>query len=175
MRSVQMLTLTAALLVAVACNDDPLKSKTPGEPPAPAQGAQAFVQVDNVDAQPGERINVYVRVQLGTETQAKVGSYTGKLTFNAEALSWVSDQQINDGLRVINPAGSERGEIRFAGASANGFNDLGLYHGVFEVKKRDYMNQLAVQMDELSAAVTLRDLKPQLQVTPQIFLRADGQ
>ncbi|MBI4502690.1 MAG: hypothetical protein HY700_16210 [Gemmatimonadetes bacterium] len=174
MKSVHtFLLLAAGLAASTACNDDALKSKTPGEPPPLTQGVQAFVQVDNDQAQPGERINVYVRVQTGTESQAKVGSYTGRLKFDPELLSWVSDAQIDDGLRVVNPNGSANGEIRFAGASAAGFNDLQLYHGVFEVKKAGYTSQLGLQMEELSAAVSLGDLKPQLQVTPQVFLRVD--
>jgi hypothetical protein len=167
--------LATLLLATIACNDDALKSKIPAEPQPPAQGAQAFVQVDNDKAQPGDRISVFVRVQLGTENQAKVGSYTGRLKFDPSALAWVNDQQIDDGLRVTNPNGASTGEIRFAGASAAGFNDLSLYRGTFEVKKTGYVGNLAIQMDELSAAKTLGDMKPELRVTPQVFLRAGAQ
>lgn len=173
MKSVQMVLLTASLLALGACNDDALKSKLPPEPPAPTQGVQAFVQVDNDHAQPGDRVNVYVRAQTGTEAQTKIGSYTGRLKFDPAQLGWVSDQQINDGLRVVNPKGAPDGEIRFAGAAAAGFSDLSLYHGVFEVKKSGYMAQLALQMDELSAAGTLGNLKPTLRIAPQVFLRVD--
>ena len=167
--------LATLLLATVACNDDALKSKVPAEPQPPAQGAQAFVQVDNDKAQPGDRVSVLVRVQLGTENQAKVGSYMGRLKFDPAALAWVSDQQIDDGLRVTNPNGAATGEIRFTGASATGFNDLSLYRGTFEVKKSGYVAGLAIQMEEMSAARTLGDMKPQLRVTPQVFLRAGAQ
>ena len=173
MKSVQMVLLGASLIALAACNDDTLKSKTPPEPPAPTQGVQAFVQVDNDHAQPGDRVNVYVRAQTGTESQARIGSYTGRLKFDPALISWVSDEQINDGLRVVNPKGAPDGEIRFAGAAAAGFSDLSLYHGVFEVKKAGYMAQLALQMDELSAAGTLGNLKPALRIAPQVFLRVD--
>ena len=112
---------------------------------------------------------------MGTENQAKVGSYTGRLKFDPAALAWVSDQQIEDGLRVTNPKGAEAGEIRFAGAAPSGFNDLALYRGTFEVKKTGYVSNLVIQMDELSAAKTLGDMKAQLQIAPQVFLRAGAQ
>ena len=174
MKTVRSFTVAVLALGLAACDQEPLKSKSPGEPPPLTLGAQAFVQVDNDLAKPGERVSVYVRVQLGTENQAKVGSYTGRLKFNPEALTWISDQPINDGLRVTNPKGAETGDVRFAGASAGGFTDLALYHGVFEVRKAGYMDQLRTEMEELSAATSLGDLKPQLKLMPQIFLRTQA-
>ncbi len=175
MSSVRTITLAVLAATLAACDQEPLKSKAPGEPPPPTQGVQAFVQVDNDQAQPGERVNVYVRVQMGTENQSKLGSYTGRLRFNPDALTWVSDEPINDGLRVTNPKGAGEGDVRFAGASAGGFSDLALYHGVYTVKKAGYANDLRADMEELSAAASLGNLKPQLQVMPQIFLRTQGQ
>ena len=166
-----LFTLAMLVLAGSACNDDALKSKIPAEPQPPAQGAQAFVQVDNDHAQPGDRISVFVRVQLGTENQARIGSYTGRLTFDPAALGWVSDQQSSDGMRVVNPNGAAGGEVRFAGASAAGFNDLTLYTGTFEVKKAGYMDHLAIKMEELSAAKSLGSMRADLRVAPQVFLR----
>ena len=175
MKSVRFIPLAVLSMALGACDQEPLKSKSPAEPPPLTQGVQAFVQVDNDQAQPGDRINVYVRVQMGTESQAKLGSYTGRLRFDPAAVAWVSDQPINDGLRVTNPKGADGGDVRFAGASATGFNDLALYHGVFEVRKAGYMTDLRAEMEELSSAATLGDLKPQLKLMPQIFLRAQAQ
>jgi hypothetical protein len=172
MKSVRSFLLVFPVLALAACDQEPVKSTA--LPPPLTQGVQAFVQVDNDHANPGDRVNVYVQVQLGTETQSKIGSYTGRLTFDPEALTWVEDAQINDGLRVTNPNGAKSGEIRFAGAAASGFTNLALYRGTFEVKKAGYMSQLQLKMEELSAAKTLGNLRPQLQVTPQIFLRAQG-
>lgn len=163
-----MIGLAAAL---GACKDDPVPARSAAEPPPPTQGVQAFVQVDNDNAQPGDRVQVYVRMQVGTESQSKIGSYTGRLRFDPEVLTWVQDNQINDGLRVTNPSGAGEGDIRFAGASAAGFNDPALYQGEFEVRKAGYTNGLKLEMEELSAAATLGNLKPQLQVVPQTFLR----
>jgi hypothetical protein len=171
MKSVHAITVAALLLAALACKDDALKSKTPSEPLPSAQGAQAFLQVDNESAQPGERVNVFVRVQLGTEGDTKIGSYTGRLKFDPAFLSWASDLQINDGMRVVNPNGAGTGEIRFAGASATGFTDLALYHGVFQVKQAGYMDQIKLVMEEMSAAKTLGNMRAQLRVAPQVFLR----
>lgn len=170
MRMARWLTFGALALAVTACNDDPVNSQPPGEPPPPTQGIQAFLQVDNDHAAPGDVIHVAVKVQLGTSSDAKLGSYTGRLTFDPAALAHQTDVQINDGLRVTNPNGAPTGLVRFAGAAAGGFSDLTLYEGVFQVKRSDYLKQLALGMDELSAASTLTNLKPQLSVAPEVFL-----
>jgi hypothetical protein len=174
MRSLRLLAAATLLLSQAACDQDPTTTRTPAEPPASAQGVQAFVQVDNDHAKPGDVIHVFVKVQLGTESQAKVGSYTGRLRFDPAALVFRSENKINDGLRVSNPTGATGGDIRFAGASATGFTNLTLFDGAFEVKRTDYQQQLALELPELSSALTLTNLQPQLNVTPQIFLRVSG-
>jgi hypothetical protein len=175
MRSVHVLYLAGLSLAVVACADDPLKSGLPETPPPPAQGVQAFVQVDNSQAEPGDLIHVFVRVQLGTENSAKLGSYTGRLRFDPEALAFKGEVKINDGLRVTNPVGAGTGDLRFAGASAAGFADLTLYQAAFEVKKADYGAGLTLEMEELSAAGSLTDLKKTVEVPHQLFLRKTGQ
>lgn len=166
--------VAAGLLAVSACDDDPLASGTPEAPPPPATGVQAFVQVDDPQARPGDVVRVFVRVQFGTDTDARLGSYTGRLRFDAEAIGWTEDVAIDDGLRVTNPNGAGTGEIRFAGASAGGFADLTLYAGVFTVRKTGWLESLQLSMEELSAAETLGNLQPSLQVAPQIFLRSSG-
>jgi len=174
MRTFRILS-TAGLLAALgACEDEAFKSRPPGEPPPPVQGAQAFIQVDNDRAAPGEKVQVFVRVQLGTSNQAKIGSYTGRVFFDPQALAWARDVQVNDGMRVVNPADAGTGEVRFAGASAGGFTDLTLYQGEFEVKRADYPKALRLELTELSAAVTLGDLGKDLQKPRQIFLRTQA-
>ena len=163
------------LLALAACNDDPIASGMPDAPPPPATGVQAFLQVDNEQARPGDHVRLFVRVQFGTETAERLGSYTGRLHFDAETLGWSEDVAIDDGLRVTNPNGADGGEIRFAGASAGGFADLTLYAGVFEVRKTGWLESLRLQMEELSAAGSLGNLQPSLQVAPQVFLRSAGQ
>lgn len=175
MRSVTIVALSALAVAAVGCNDEPLKSGLPETPPPPSRGLQAFVQVDNNQAQPGDQIHVFVRVQMGTENSAKLGSFTGRLHFNPEALAYKGEVTINDGLRVTNPMGAGQGELRFAGAAAGGFADLTLYQAVFEVKSAHYADGLSLQMEELSAAGTLTDLHQTTEVPKQIFLRKTGQ
>src|SRR5262245_16278073 len=171
MKSARWIIALGALAIA-ACDDAPLKSRAPAEPPPPAQGIQEFLTVDNDQARPGDQVQVFFRVQMGTGTQSKVGSYTGRLAFDPGALAWVRDVDVNDGLRVVNPGDASKGEVRFAGASASGFSDLLLYQGVYEVKKADYLKALGFKLDEISAALTLGNLGPELKVAPQIFLQS---
>jgi len=172
MRSVRFLAFAAVLLALVGCDDDPLNSdRGPDQPPPPAEGIQAYLQVDNDQAGPGDRVHVWVNVQFASGSELRLGSYTGRITFDPESLDHQESLEINDGLRVVNPNEAPSGEIRFAGAAARGFEDLAIYHGVFEVKDTEYMRSLELQMEELSAALTLTDLEPQLQVAPQVFLR----
>ena len=162
------LRLVVLGLALTACQDQPAQSTAP-RPPL-VQGVAAFISVDNLSARPGQTVRVRVEVQVGTQQNYKLGSYTGRLRFNPARLTFRAENVINDGLRIANNAGAATGEVRFAGASATGFTNLVLYDGTFEVKSTDYAADLALQMEELSAALTLTNLAPQLQVNRQIFL-----
>jgi hypothetical protein len=169
MRSVRFLVL--GTLALAACDDDPLTSRTPGEPPPPSQGVQAFIQVDNDRAVPGDRVHVWVKVQIGGETAARLGSYTGRLRFDPASLRFTGETAIDDGMRVTNPAGAPQGDLRFAGAAPVGFTNLTLYQAEFEVTRAGYMDALRLEMEEVSAALSLTNLTPSLRVAPQVFLR----
>ncbi len=172
MRSVRLLSIAAALLMLGGCDDDPLNSNQgPDQPPPPAEGIEAYLQVSNDQARPGDRVHVWVNVQFASGSELELGSYTGRIRFDPKTLTHLESPEINDGLRVVNPGEPANGDIRFAGASAHGFEDLTIYHGIFEVTDSDYMKSLELEMEELSAALTLTDLQPQLRVTPHIFLR----
>jgi hypothetical protein len=126
--------------------------------------------VDRLDAQPGQTVRVRVEIQVGTQQNFKLGSYTGRLHFSPTALQFQQENKVSDGLRVSNPAGAPKGEIRFAGASATGFATLVLYDGTFQVKSTGYAAGLSLAMEELSAAASLANLRPSLKVNAQIFL-----
>lgn len=171
MRTASILLL--GVLVLGGCQDEPLTSDTPGEPPPPAAGLQAFIQVDNDRAQVGDQVHVWVKVQIGGETDARLGSYTGRLRYDPTALRFESETKINDGMRVTNPDGAPTGDVRFAGAAPAGFQNLTLYEATFEVVKPDYLTQLRLDMEEVTAALTLTDLTPTLRLAPQVFLRVE--
>lgn len=155
-------------LTLTACQDEPARTTGPTPPPI-QQGVQAYVTVDNMNARVGERIRVRVEVQVGSQQDFKVGSYTGRLRFNTARLAYRTENAINDGLRVANPAGAAGGELRFAGASPTGFNTLVLYDATFEVLSANYASDLVLTMEELSAARTLQNLQPQLRVQPRAY------
>ena len=170
MKSVHLLAIGSLALALTGCDDDPFESQRPDMPPPPASGVQAFLQVDNDNAAPGQKVRVYVSLQFGVDEEAKLGSYTGALLFDTQALTWSRDVTINDGLRVTNPE-SGPGEVRFAGASARGFEGNLLYEGEFLVKSANYLEGLRLEMEELTEALSLTDLQPSLDMTPRVFLR----
>ena len=156
-------------LALTACQDEPAPATGP-TPPAPQQGVQAYVTVDNLNAAVGQTVRVRVEVQVGTQQSWKVGSYTGRLHFDPARLAFRQENPINDGLRIANNNGAPQGEIRFAGASPTGFTSLVLYEGTFEVKGPNWVPALQLQMEELSAAQSLTNLQPHLTVNHQVFV-----
>ncbi len=156
-------------LALSACQDQPAQSTGPTPPPV-QQGVAAFITVDNLNAAVGQTVRVRVEVQVGSQQNYKLGSFTGRLRFNAAKLQFKAENPINDGLRVNNSTTAPTGLIRFAGASPTGFTTLVLYDGTFQVKSADYAADLVLQMEELSAALSLTNLTPQLRVNRQIFL-----
>ena len=162
LRSIAM----AVVLFGAACADEPTKPDP--LPPPVDQGVNAYIVVDNLHAAIGQTVKVSVVVRAA-DANVKVGSFTGRLHFDAAALQYKAEVPINDGLRVANPNGAGTGEIRFAGASATGFADLTLYSATFTVKQANWTGGLALQMEELSAAKSLTNLSPQLQVQRRVF------
>ncbi|MFQ6047531.1 MAG: hypothetical protein ACE5PT_14430 [Gemmatimonadales bacterium] len=171
MRSVRYIVLAATVTGLAACNDDPLRSDAPGEPTPPVTGVQAYLQVDNEGAEPGDVVRIAVKVQFGTDSEAKLGSYTGRLRFDPELLVYRDEVNLNDGLRVSNPNDADTGEIRFAGAAARGFEDLTLYAAMFRVRRTPFVDGLGFEMEEMSEALTLRNLKPDLDQAEQVFFQ----
>ena len=166
LRSIAM----AVVLVGAACADEPTRPDP--VPPPPDQGVNAYVIADNLHALPGQTVTISVIVR-SVDANVKIGSYTGRLHFSAAALQYKAETPINDGLRVANPNGAANGEIRFAGASATGFANLTLYSATFTVKASGWARDLSLQMEELSAARSLTNLTPKLQVSRTVS--ASGQ
>ena len=162
MHALRLMFLGVAL---AACQDQPAQSTGPTPPPV-QQGVSAFITVDNLHAAVGQTVRVRVEVQVGSQQNYKLGSFTGRLRFNTVQLEFKAENPVNDGLRVSNNTTATTGLIRFAGASASGFTTLVLYDGTFQVKGADYAADLALQMEELSAALSLTNLLPGALVLP---------
>ena len=164
-----MLRIALVCAALTACQDEPARTTGP-TPPITQQGVSAYITVDNLEARPGQTVRVRVEVQVGTEQNFKVGSFTGRLHFDPARLALRQENRLSDGLRISNNNGAPQGEIRFAGASPTGFQTLVLYDGTFEVKSVNYAQTLRLSMEELSAAQSLTNLQPQLRVNAQVFL-----
>jgi len=166
MNAIRLATMCLAL---AACQDE--RAPTTGPTPPPVQeGVAAYITVDNLNAAPGQTVRVRVEVQVGTQQNFKLGSYTGRLRFDPARIEFKQEHAISDGLRVANPLNAAQGEIRFAGAAATGFTQLVLYDASFQVKAAGYVQSLQLTMEELSAALSLQNLQAQLRVNPQVFL-----
>jgi Cohesin domain len=169
-----LIRMAAVAIALAACQDQPMRTTGP-TPPPPQQGVAAYVTVDRLDAPIGATVRVRVEVQAAAQQGFLLGSYTGRLHFDPAALQFQQENVINDGLRIANPANASQGEIRFAGASASGFATLVLYDGSFTVKAAGYAAGLSLIMEEMSAAKSLTNLRPQLSVSRQIFLSRVGE
>ncbi|MDH5804931.1 MAG: hypothetical protein OEZ54_07075 [Gemmatimonadota bacterium] len=172
MKSVHFITVAALVLGVQAC-DEGVTPERPDFPAPPSQGVQAFIQVSQDNAQPGQKIDIYVRVQFGPKAEGLLGSYTGALNYDPDRIEWIEDVQINDGLRVTNPQFAP-GTIMFAGASARGFEQSILYRGSFRVKEVDFLQGLVLDIQELTEAETLTDLNDQLELEDDVFLNTVG-
>jgi hypothetical protein len=159
---------TLVCLALTACQDE--APATGPTAPVPQTGVTAYVTVDNLSARVGQTVRVRVEVQVGTQQNYKVGSYTGRLRFDSGRLMFRAENPISDGLRVANNTAAAGGEVRFAGANPNGFETLVLYDATFEVKAANYAASLQLAMEELSAARSLTNLQPHLTVNRQVFL-----
>jgi hypothetical protein len=166
-----VLRLAFISLAVAACQDQPIPVTAPLPPPV-QNGVAAYVTVDNLTASRGQAVRVRVEVQVGTQQTFKLGSYTGRLHFNPALLAFKNENAISDGLRVANPLNAASGEIRFAGASAMGFTTQRRYDETFDVKNPNDTPDLVRQMEELSAATSLTNLRTQLRVNRQVFLSA---
>src|SRR5512146_1579401 len=114
--------IALASVMLAACQDAP--ARTILTPPPPTQGITAYVTVDNPNAAVGSTVRVRVEVQVGTDQNVKIGSYTGRLHFDPAKLAFRTENSITDGLRVANATGAPQGEIRFAGANPSGFTTM---------------------------------------------------
>ena len=162
-----VLRIALVSLTLTACQDEPPVTGT--TPPPVQAGVAAFVSVDNPNARVGEVVRVRVEVRVSAQDSFRVGSYTGRLRFDPAQLRFRSENPISDGMRVANANGAAQGLIRFAGASPSGLTTLVLYDGAFEVRAAGFAPTLQLQMEELSAALSLMNLAPRLTVNRQVF------
>lgn len=169
----RILGTALVLALVTGCDDELTKFGETAAPPVPTQGVQAFIQVDNDQAGPGQEVRLWVQAQVGSDLEAALASYTGRLHFDPEALTLTRDIQIDDGLRVINSKGAGLGEIRFAGAQAGGLEVLTLYEGVFTVREAGFASTLQLEMEEMSGA-DLTDYDEVMEVEETVYVRRAG-
>jgi len=93
----------------------------PGARPEPAALPAAYqLRVAASDTAPKAGDTVHVRVTFSATHLVTIGSFTGRVDFDATALRFVREETLTDGVNRISNPGD--GDVRFAGISAKGFN-----------------------------------------------------
>lgn len=144
---------TLALVGAVvACGEDaPTQSPSaPGEPSEPTTvGSDMSVSllVDDTDAEPGDTVLVAAEVREGAD--ATPTGFVASLGYDAGSLAPAGQPAVEgDGMRVVNLEAGD-GEVRAAGAAADGFSTPTLFAVEMEVRGDGYVEGLDLRMEEL--------------------------
>lgn len=131
------LALAIAACLAAACTEP----KPPAQAPAPMP-LEARLDISDSSAAPGK--TVFVTVQASDK---KVASMTGRIVYDSTALSFVSEEALQDGAtRVLNPA---TGALRFATILPGGFDDGRVYVLRFTPLKANGLSSLRLVVDEI--------------------------
>jgi hypothetical protein len=91
-------------------------------------------------------------------TVGRIGSFTGQITYDSTALTFVAEVSINDGaLRALNPS---TGLVRIAGASVQGLNPSQLISLRFRIRDPSALARIQFDLEELheSSAANLKKL-----------------
>ena len=98
-----------------------------------------------------------------TATQGKVGSFTARIRYDAAALRFDGAIPMDDAaMRALNPM---PGQLRLAGAAANGFSNGRLASYRFVALRANGAETLSLVVDEMHL-ITHFDAKPTLTIMP---------
>lgn len=132
--------LIAAGVLIAACAESTRERATGPEPVL-----DAYLQVPDTLPQVGAKLVVMIRIS-GTRAN-KLGSFTGRLTYDTTALTFVRETELADGgTRVVNPL---PGTLRAAAIHPSGFGDSPIAAYEFIVKSPSAVASLALTVEEL--------------------------
>ena len=160
MRSI---ALSCLAILAAGCFDSsaPLTS-----PERPTDGSVAFVQLSDTRPEAGSTVIVTARVR-GAEGLSNVGSFAARLQFDSTALEYAGEANAAGGMRLLKPAA---GEVRAAGASADGLSDGTLFAVVLKVRNPAGLESIRLEVSELTGTDFSAQLA-KLSVDHRLFAR----
>lgn len=149
-RTLRPPALLLALLVA-ACGEDVTAPQAPGpeteEPATVASDMSVDLVVSDLDAGAGETVTVAAEVSAGDVTPT---GFVAALGYDPALLAPAGEVEIeeSEGLRVVNLRAGD-GDVRAAGAAADGFARSTLFAVRMEVRKDGWASSLRLGMEEL--------------------------
>ncbi|MEK7403378.1 MAG: hypothetical protein AABZ80_13565 [Gemmatimonadota bacterium] len=159
--------LALAVAAPLACSDDDRISDV--MPSAPAvlgpDAMSAFITVSDPKPGVGDRVTVTVRAIRGASV-GRIGSFTLSLAYGAKQLRFIEAGRSAYGMVLAN--GAERGMVKAAGASAEGFADDQLITAVFEVAAPNAMETLQLTVSEMNS-VAFHDQRAQMRVERALY------
>lgn len=144
------LAATALAILAAACGEQPAARTTHSGDGARTITPQVVIRLS------GDTALVTLTLDTRGDT-TRIGSYTGRVRFNAKALRFQSEVTQEDGaLRAANAQGDS---IRVAGISRTGIDPSNLALFRFTVHNAEGLQSLTFDVDELHE-ISRTDLKP---------------
>jgi len=155
MRTLPKLSAIGLMVAGLGCQDEPRGLAT--RPPEPgATNAVSYLTVS--DAHPGAGSTITVTANVVRARSAKaIGSFSGHLRYDPGGLSFVAESRLLTGIRAFNP---QPGDIRVAGAAAEGFQDDRLFAVTFKVNDLRAVATLELALDEMNATDFENHLPP---------------
>ncbi len=143
-------TLTAILvgMAVMACDEEAMMEPGQQTPVVLEQGVNVYLVVSGANLANGAEFWAEARVRV-VRQELTPTAFVANLRYDPASVEFISMLPMDDDvLRVANPD-FEPNAIRVAGAAADGFGTETLFGVRMRVKRADYLDGLAVELDEL--------------------------
>ena len=155
MRTFPRLGAIGFLVGSLGCQDDPRGLATT-PPETGGTSSVFFLTLSDKAPRVGSTVTVTANVAPARGAKA-IGSFSGHLRYDPGGLSFVAESRLLTGIRAFNP---QPGDIRVAGAAAEGFQDDRLFAVTFKVNDLRAVATLELALDEMNATDFENHLPP---------------
>lgn len=164
-----LVPLLAAAALA-GCDDDRSTVALPTMPVAvPANALTAYMTIDKPQARFGESLTITVRATRGSAVRA-IGSFNMTVSYDSTRLRVLDVARSATGMVLANT--NNRGSIRAAGASGDGFTDDLLLTVTFRVTGPQPTRGLILDVSELNS-IGFQDHRPAMRVEKSLYRALD--